>query len=573
MENPLRKTGSLVLLVLALLLSTWGTTAFAQKSPVVLSVNDKNVAPNTPVTITVTTSLSGTIKVDYPLELALDYGLMNGMEQKMDPSTGKIKTYYYIQQTGYFRKQGTYSFYAWVRYKGRLVKSNQLTITVKDDAEDDEDLGFNSKDPIFGVIQTKKTSVYEGEPLLLKAKVYSKLDIFFLEGYSPFKADKNAEEHVFQNERYEVEQTRYKGKDILTFEYGKQLLFPITTGKCKIQPFEMSLKCRGTFFDKTVTFRSSSAVITIKPLPSGAPADFIGAVGIYDLSQQLGKTKIRQGDVFTLTLVVHGLGNLHNSNAPILNLPAGCAIYGDPERKEDFVFTDEGVEGTITYRYNIQVTKNGSIAFPAPSISYFNPVSAEYVTVQTDGFVLDVEKNPAFHPIADSTQPKVMPSDLSVKGGSKDKSGGSRNTALLVVGIVSPVCLLGFLFFFFIRRKNGKTGKGKPVAGRPANPVVATAAAAPVDYWKAAVEAVNDAGLFSVLLPKGIIGQLEKKLNRSGLTREKTLSLLSDKYESQAAELREIIGVCDHHRYGFEDQQLDTHDLLSRTKAILDSIR
>jgi len=572
MENPRKRTGSLLLLVLTLLFSSWGTLLFAQKSPVTLSVNDKKVAPNTPVTITVTTTLNGTIKVDYPLELALDYGLMNGMEQKMDPSTGKIRTYYYIQQSGAFRKEGTYSFYAWVRYKGKNVRSNLLTITVTEDEEDDENAGFNSEDPIFGVIQTKKTSVYEGEPLLLKAKVYSKLDIFFLEGYSPFKADKNAEEHVFQNERYEVEETTYKGKNILTFEYGKQLLFPITTGKCKIQPFEMSLKCRGTFFDKTVTFRSSSAVITIKPLPSGAPADFIGAVGIYDLAQQLGKTSLKQGDVFTLTLAVHGLGNLHNSNAPVLNLPAGCAIYGDPERKEDFVFTDEGVEGTITYLYNIQVGNSGKVVFAAPSITYFNPVTAEYVTVKTEGFTLDVAKNPAYNPIADSTKKAVTPSDLSLSGNAKETEHAARNRTLLVAGIVTPICLLGLVFFLFVRRKKGKDESKKPFAGKQAA-VIPAEKKETKDYWKEAVEAVNNPDLFSVLLPKGIIQQLEKKLGMSGLTREKTMSLLFESNEQQAKGLRGIIEVCDHHRYGFGEQQLDTHTLLSDAKNLLDAVR
>lgn len=572
MEKPQKKTGSLIFLVLSLVFSAWGTPLFAQKSMVTLSVDDATVAPNRPVTFTVTTNLSGTIKVDYPLELALDYGLMNGMEQKMDPSTGKISTHYYIRQSGYFRKKGTYTFRAYVRYQGRNIPSNQITVKVSEDEVDEDHLGFNSKEPIFGVIEARKTSVYEGEPLLLKAKVYSKLDIFFLEGYSPFKADKNPERHVFQNERYEVGTQRYKGQNVLTFEYGKQLLFPVSTGKCRIQPFEMSLKCRGTLFDKTVTFRSSSAVITIKPLPSGAPKDFIGAVGTYSLSQKLGKTTLKQGDVFTLTLVVNGLGNLHNSNAPILDLPAGCAIYGDPERKEDFVFTEEGVEGSITYIYNIQVMERGKIQFPAPSISWFDPAAGTYITSSAEPFTLDVEYNSAFKPIGDSIGPPAK-SYTDSAGAALDRKGKetARRKTLLVVGIVSPICLLGGLLFFFMRRK--KENRTLEKVDRQGGPVVKTAPPAPArDYWKEAVDALQDPEAFSILLPKAIVQRIEKKYGEPPITRDRAMALLAAKYDQQARELREVIGMCDQFRYGFGDQKLETQSLLERAARITDSL-
>lgn len=567
MEKLQKRIGSTLTILFILLTST----TFAQRP--VLSVDDHQVAPDDPITITVSTTLNGTIKVDYPLEFTVDYGLLNGMEQKMDPTSGKIRTNYYIQQSGSFRKPGTYSFYAYVRYKGKNIRSNKVTVVVKEDAVDDSNTGLNSKEPVFGIIQTKKTSVYEGEPLLLKAKVFSELEIYFLEGYSPFKPDKNAEEHVFQNQRYQVEQVRFKGKDMLTFEYGKQLLFPITTGKCKIRPFEMSLKCHGTFFDKTVSFRSSSATITIKPLPDGAPADFIGAVGTYQLKQELGKTTLKQGDVFSLTLVVEGLGNLHNSNPPILNLPAGCSVYGDPERKENIVFTDEGVEGTITYVYNIQVTRSGKIPFAAPSISYFNPATEAYVTVKGEPFTLDVEKNAAFQAIVDSTQPKNGSADVTAGKTDPDKTTDKSNQTALIIGITTPVCLLGLLLFLLFKRKKNGSEQQPEAEHTTGKPSVVIPPLPTRDFWQETLESKDNPGAFSVLLPKAIVFELEKRLGQSGLSREKAFSILSDKHYEEAKELKEIIAICDQFRYGFGDEVLDTSGLLARTKALLDQIR
>jgi hypothetical protein len=573
MVKKRRKTGNILLLFLAVLLPGLGTYALAQKPMVSLTVSDKKVTPNETVTFIVTTNLNGPVKVDYPVEFAADYGLMHGMEQKMDPATGKIKTYYYVQQTGSFRKAGTYTLIAHVKYQNVEYKSNKITVTVTDSGEDEEEnLGYNSKEPIFGVIQARKTTVYEGEPVLLKARVFSRYDIYFLEAYKPFKADKNAEEHVFQNQRQRVEETKYNGRTMMTFDYGKQLLFPITTGKCRIQPFEMALRCHTAFFDKTVTFRSSSTVINVKPLPDGAPATFIGGVGEYGLSQMLGKTKIKQGEVFTLTLVVQGLGNLHNINPPVLDLPKGCSVYGDPERKENFHFNEEGVEGEIAFVYNIRVTNSGKVKFEGQEIAYFDPNKEEYITVSADPFELDVERDASFHPIADHTQPASGPQDVGIRPLKKHapKKNGSNQTAL-VVSIAAPVCLLGLLLFLFIGKRKRKEELLNENA-ETQKPLFDAAPAETRDYWALAEQSLEDKNNFAILLPKAIVQRLEQSLRSGYMTREKVFSAIADKDPETAEKLREIIETCDQFRYGFGDPEMDTHHLLERADQLLRTI-
>ncbi len=571
MDQKQKKTGRLVLL-LACLFPALGTCLFAQKPMVSLTVSDKNIAPDESVTVTVTTNLNGTVKVDFPLEFSVDYGLMNGMEQKLDPSSGKIKTYYYVQQSGSFRKEGSHTFYATVDYHGKTYKSNKITLKISAENEDDEEnLGYNSKDPIFGVIQAKKTTVYEGECVLLKAKVFSRYNIYFLEGYKPFEADKNAEEHVFQNQRQVVEETKYNGKNMLTFDYGKQLIFPISTGKCKIRPFEMSLRCHTSFFDKTISFKSSSAVLNVKPLPDGAPKTFIGGVGQFKLDQLLGKTKLKQGDVFSLTLVVSGLGNLHNINPPVLNLPKGCVVYGDPERKEEFQFTEEGVEGTMTFLYNIQIGSSGKVDFDAQAISYFDPELEKYVTVRAQAFSLDVEKDASFQPIADHTQDTPAHVGPEMKQGihkSVSEKEGSNTT--LIVGIATPVCLLGLLLFLFMGKRKRKEEEEKTV-GKTA-PLISAPVVEQTDFWKIAQGAIGDNNQFAIVLPKAIIQRLEKQFRQEFLTREKALALLTDKDADTAHNLREVIEICDHFRYGFGGTELDTATLFERAKQLLGKV-
>lgn len=572
------KTGNQwqLLLVLFTLVSQ---ISVAQKTVVALTSDKKEIGQDEHLTFTITSNVEGSMKIDFPVEFEVDFGVMHGMEQKMDPS-GKIKTYYYMQQSGAFKKEGTYSFYANITYRNKTYRSNKITIKVTEAAPEDNKI--NSNDPIFGLIQCKKTCVYEGEPILLKAKVFSYMNIEYLEGYSDFKADVSMEEHVFPNGRVEVEQTRVNGKDALTFEYGKQLLIPVATGKCVIKPFEMAVRCHGSIFSKTVRFRSGGLTINVKPLPGNAPKDFIGAVGEYRLSQKNPTGEIKEGDVFTLELIVSGAGNIHNSNTPKLVLPKGCAIYGDPERVEEIEFTENGAEGMITYRFNIQVLDGKDLEFQAPSISYFDPEKEKYQTIKGNPFKIKVTPDKSFNPVVASNPTAGTHTDLvhvkNTQTTTTKSASDSGSKTRLWVGIVAPTSLLGLLFIFLMARKRKKNEAVNTLAAveteLPKGPVFLNdLKAAPVpeeiDYWKDASNALDNPGAFAILLPKAIIQRIEQCEKCNFQSREKAFDRLIDTRPELAKGLREIIETCDQYRYGFGTENLETAELLSRAESLL----
>lgn len=570
---------------LLLLFTLVSQISIAQKPVVALTSDKKEVGADEHMGFTITSNVEGSMKIDFPVEFEVDLNVMHGMEQKMDPS-GKIKTYYYMQQTGAFKKEGTYSFYAYTTYRNKVYRSNKITIKVNEASEEDNKV--NSNDPVFGFIQCKKTSVYEGEPILLKAKVFSYINIEYLEGYSDFKADISMEEHTFPNGRVEVEQTRVNGKDALAFEYGKQLLIPVGTGKCHIKPYEMALRCHGSLFSKTMRFRSSGLTINIKPLPGNAPKDFIGAVGEYRLSQKNPTKEVKEGDVFTLELIISGVGNLHNSNAPKLKLPKGCSVYGDPERIEDVEFTESGAEGMITYRFNIQVLEGHDLAFTAPSVSYFDPEKERYISIKGNAFTVNVIPDKSFNPVVLSDPTSGTHTDMvdlktQTTTTSKTKTSSSSKSKLWV-GIVAPTSLLGLLFLFLaVRKRKKKDGEKITVSETdlPIKPVfltdhmsplasaIAQTPAAPIDYWKDAEMHLEEPSVFAILLPKAIIQRIEQCEKCNFQSREKAFDRLLDTNPEIAKGLREIIEMCDQYRYGFGAEHLDTKAILENAENLL----
>ncbi len=578
---------------LLLLFTLVSQVSIAQKPMVALTSDKKEVGVDEHMGFTVTSNVEGSMKIDFPVEFEVDLNVMHGMEQKMDPS-GKIKTYYYMQQTGSFKKEGTYSFYAYTTYRNKVYRSNKITIKVNEASEDDNKV--NSNDPVFGFIQCKKTSVYEGEPILLKAKVFSYINIEYLEGYSDFKADISMEEHTFPNGRVEVEQTRVNGKDALAFEYGKQLLIPVGTGKCHIKPYEMALRCHGSLFSKTIRFRSSGLTINIKPLPGNAPKDFIGAVGEYRLSQKNPTKGVKEGEVFTLELIVSGVGNLHNSNAPKLKLPKGCSIYGDPERIEDIEFTESGAEGMITYRFNIQVLEDHDLAFTAPSISYFDPEKERYISIKGNAFHINVIPDKSFNPVVltdptAGTHTDMVDLKTRQTKNSETKTSSSSKSKFWV-GIVAPTSLLGLLFLFLAvkKRKKKETEKvgisetedfprkpvfldeTKPDHMSPLASETAQTPAAAIDYWKDAEMHLDDPSVFAIVLPKAIIQRIEQCEKCNFQSREKAFDRLLDTNPEIAKGLREIIEMCDQYRYGFGAEHLETRVILADTENLLSQL-
>ena len=110
---------------LLLLFTFVSQISIAQKPMVALTADKKEIGVDEHLGFTVTANVEGSMKINFPVEFEVDLNVMHGMEQKMDPS-GKIKTYYYMQQTGSFKKEGTYSFYAYTTYRNKVYRSNNL---------------------------------------------------------------------------------------------------------------------------------------------------------------------------------------------------------------------------------------------------------------------------------------------------------------------------------------------------------------------------------------------------------------------------------------------------------------
>jgi hypothetical protein len=435
---------------------------FSQKQSVHLITSNKEVLAGEIVTLTVKSSIGGTVNIDFPDQFELGSGVMNGMEQETDYNTGTVRALYYFSQNGIFKKEGTYTFKAYVKNKNQVFKSNSITIQVKKQTQDAEEIKSKQiKELAFGVIEKSKNKLYEGEALVLSAKVYYRpeLEIHNQFQYQTFELEKKSEVHEIENTK-SVYTTRenYKGQAFQTFTYGKQVVFPLSIGKQTVVPFEMILQYNdGGLFLENIPFRSSKTSFEVLPLPEGAPLSFCGGVGEFTLESSINEKNLVAGDVCIYTLTIAGEGNLQNLEAPKIKLPDGLEIYGDIEREEDFAVSLNGLKGKIRFVYRLKCTKNGVQKVPSASISYFKPSEKKYITCTAKSQSLVISGNYNLQ-VASGTSSNRKKSEENriVKGENRERNDPTNSaTPLILIGILSPLAL-GFLFLFVLRKKTTK---------------------------------------------------------------------------------------------------------------------
>lgn len=358
---------------------------FAQKAVVKLEVDPKITQSGEAITVTVKSNIQGEIDIDLPSAFINGYSVMNGMEQETDYNTGRVITYFYYSQEGIIKKDGNYTFGpAYIKSGSKTYKSNTVSVTIRKEPivnSSGEITSRQMRQAAFGIIERNKSKLYEGEPLILNAKIYSRFYPTHFEDYQTYMPEGALEKQsLSSNNKLVAERVKIKGIDMYSIDYDRSLVFPNKPGKLQVDPYKLILK-RGF---EGMPVISTGSVIEILSLPKSQPKSFIGMVGKLKMTQSLSNTDVKKGDIVKLNVILEGTGNIHNVNNPKINLPKGITLYGDPKVKEDYSFTAAGAEGKIEYEYTLQINQEGSFELPPLMVSYFDPKIEKYVTLKEE---------------------------------------------------------------------------------------------------------------------------------------------------------------------------------------------
>ena len=212
---------------------------------------------------------------------------------------------------------------------------------------------------IFVRLILNKKEVFLGEPVAATVKLYTRIDISGINEVKYPTFNGFLKEEIPTPQLTSLERENVNGTIYGTGVFQKFLLYPQKTGEIIIDPVQITVLMRqqtGTgdpfFGDIFQTFSTvprmvagEAMKINVKPLPAGRPADFMGAVGDFDLRAEINRDTIQVNDAVNLKLILTGRGNIKLADAPVVTIPAGLESY-DPKMTLNAANSESGTSGS-----------------------------------------------------------------------------------------------------------------------------------------------------------------------------------------------------------------------------------
>ncbi len=493
----------------------------------------------------------------------------------------KEYTYTYILKCD---KPGKYTLApAQITVDGKKVESNSLSIEVvkneggattqqSQNQESDSSNSF-SKDDLFITVSNNKSSIYQGEPLVLTTKIYTRIN---LDNISDIKHPDYRNFIVQDIEDGNNIQWTYEFVNNKQYRVGtleRKVLYAQKSGQQTIDATEIEflikqrINRRSTsifddFFDnnyRMVKKRVSSKPLTInvKPFPAPIPSSFSGAVGDLSLNVTCSQNEAKVNDGITIKAVVSGTGNHKLMSIPEFNFSKDFDTF-DPTTKNNFTNTVSGMKGSKSFEYLIIPRYSGSYTIDPLVFTYFNPKQGKFISLKSDPINIEVEKG-SEEPNGTTYIPSsVNREDVQFIGKDirfiktenlslKDKGTFLFGSLLFYLGYIIPIIIF-IIVYFFNKKKMHENANIHLVKNKKANKMATKRLKKSSVYLKE-----NNHEAFYEEVLKALYSYLSDKLFLpvSELSKEKAVELIIKRGVSEEVkdELLEILDTCEFARF------------------------
>lgn len=408
--------------------------------------------------IVTTTLNAGTIKAELDLEhggLDESFWITISIQGSLDgdvmvPESKEFEIQKTGQSTNISIINGSMSRQTQYTYQLRPLKEGKLTIPPFRARIDNQDLSTEpfsvtvkggvvppgsgaASDPgkfVFVEREVPKSSLYEGEVLITKIKLYIRTR---LTGATPAR-DASPEWRIVPIEGQKNSEIVRDGANWSVIEMHEGLI-PLRSGKLKapafginatwIRPIKRKPGPRSIFdmlqggalgMGEEVSGKllSTPVDVTVKPLPSPAAPGFADIVGAFTMKADISKRNLNVGDTSTVTIEVKGQGALDRMSDIKLNIP-GAKIYSDKPVLKESVQAGAGLVSTKTFKFAVVPQGPGSLNLGMLKLAGFNPFTEVYDHLSVDLGVLVVSgQGAAIGAGQNSTPPAVAPTASAI---------------------------------------------------------------------------------------------------------------------------------------------------------------
>ena len=401
-------------------------------------------------------------------------------------------------------KNGSYTIPpAHVNVGGKDVQSQSVHVTVSgssqsnngaprmhDDNDNQPQLRSSGSritgNDLFIKVSASKSRVHEQEPVLLTYKVYTLVELTYLEGNMPDLTGFHTQEIPLpQQKSYHVENVN--GRPYRCVTWKQYVMYPQVTGKLEIpsitfdgtviqqnhdvDPFEAFFNGGSGYVEVKRSIKAPGLKLQVDPLPT-RPSNFSGGVGKFNISAQINKKEVKANDPVSVRVVVGGTGNLKLIKQPVIEFPKDFDKY-DPKVTDKTKLTINGVEGNMIYDFLAVPRNKGKYTIPAIEFVYFDVNANAYKTLKTESFELNVQKGDGDNSSADFTSDLQNQDIHPIKTG-KAEIHSMRNFFYGSVGYWALIVVLLALFVVLLvifRKRAIDNANVSKMRGKKANKV------------------------------------------------------------------------------------------------------
>ena len=152
---------------------------------------------------------------------------------------------------------------------------------------------------------------------------------------------------------------------------------------------------QGFIFDdplvENYSIDSNDLTLEVKPLPSGAPQSFSGAVGNFEIESNIAPDNVQIGEPVTWTLTVKGTGNWPQGIGLAPRSVSASFRSIQPEVKKE-ISEESPFEGSLIEDIVLIPTQSGDYVLGPVDFTYFDPDQERYITVAVPEKMISVQE-------------------------------------------------------------------------------------------------------------------------------------------------------------------------------------
>lgn len=294
-----------------------------------------------------------------------------------------------------------------INCKGQTLRSEPGVIeVVKADSKTKSD-SYNINENVYLKASVNKRKIFQGEQIVVSYKLYSKINL------ADISVSTIPELNGFWKEEIETKSTAIleviDGVRHNVWEINRFILTPQKSGQLNIDPMSLNITVQikkkrnrrdpfgdpfgmfGSYQNIEEEIQSKNIRINVKDLPDGAPENFNGAVGQFNLMSSVDKKSIEANEAVNYKLTLSGNGNIHLIDKINVNFPSNFENY-DPQKKDKTFTAKNGVAGKVEFEHLLIPRHKGEYIIDGVDFSFFNPKSKTYESIKTKTITINVLK-------------------------------------------------------------------------------------------------------------------------------------------------------------------------------------